>query len=253
MNVECDLRRKKRDSENMLVNASNLKLGIFYTLAIRQRHLATFRKFRQFYKEFWFPSPAPPPYNHICQIGDPVLRHNADRLNPDDIKSKEIIRILKIMRDVMHRYGSVGLAAPQIGVPLRIFAIEITEKILQTFTPDICRSREITVVPYKVFINPELKIVNYEKVQFPEACESVRGFSADVARYKEVLVTGLNDEGEPVSWQVSGWPARIVQHEMDHLSGRLYTDIMVRSSFTCTCWEQVNRTGGRIYVPFVPK
>lgn len=105
----------------------------------------------------------------------------------------------------------------------------------------------------QVFINPKLTVVSYEKILFPEACESVRGFSADVARYREVLVTGLDAEGKPISWQTSGWPARIVQHEMDHLCGRLYTDIMVRSTFTCTCWEKVNRTGGRIYVPFSPK
>jgi hypothetical protein len=67
------------------------------------------------------------------------------------------------------------------------------------------------------------------------------------------LFSGLNAEGRPVSWQASGWAARIVQHEMDHLSGHLYTDIMVNSTFTCTCWDKVNRTGGRIYVPFLPK
>jgi peptide deformylase len=67
------------------------------------------------------------------------------------------------------------------------------------------------------------------------------------------LFSGLNAEGRPVSWQASGWAARVVQHEMDHLSGRLYTDIMVSSTFTCTCWDKVNTTGGRIYVPFLPK
>jgi peptide deformylase len=80
----------------------------------------------------------------------------------------------------------------------------------------------------------------------------VKGFSVGVARYP-VLGTGMVTEGKPISWQTSGWPARIFQHEMDHLRCRLYTDIMVRSSFTCTCWEKVNRTGGRIYVPFSPK
>ncbi|PNF40818.1 hypothetical protein B7P43_G16587 [Cryptotermes secundus] len=161
--------------------------------------------------------------------------------------------LLKKMRSVMHSYGSFGLAAPQVGVPLSIFIVEFSEKIYEEFSPEIRKSREMAIIPFKVFINPELKITNYEKVCFPEACESVRGFSADVPRYREVLVTGLSAEGKPVSWQVSGWAARIVQHEMDHLSGRLYTDIMVRSTFTCTCWDKVNRTGGRIYVPFSPK
>ncbi|XP_023727284.1 peptide deformylase, mitochondrial isoform X1 [Cryptotermes secundus] len=236
-----------------ILNVYRSKSALVYTLIFIKRHLITFRKFRQLYTEFWFPSPSRPPYNHICQIGDPVLRYKAEELNAEDIKKNEIQGLLKKMRSVMHSYGSFGLAAPQVGVPLSIFIVEFSEKIYEEFSPEIRKSREMAIIPFKVFINPELKITNYEKVCFPEACESVRGFSADVPRYREVLVTGLSAEGKPVSWQVSGWAARIVQHEMDHLSGRLYTDIMVRSTFTCTCWDKVNRTGGRIYVPFSPK
>lgn len=224
-----------------------------FPVVLIKRHLITLRKFRELYREFWYPPLSPPPYSHICQIGDPILRYNAEEINPEDIKKSEIKRVLKKMHDVMHSYESVGLAAPQIGVPLRIFMIEFSEKMSEKFSPDIRKSREMAIIPLKVFINPKLTVVSYEKILFPEACESVRGFSADVARYREVLVTGLDAEGKPISWQTSGWPARIVQHEMDHLCGRLYTDIMVRSTFTCTCWEKVNRTGGRIYVPFSPK
>ncbi|KAJ9576113.1 hypothetical protein L9F63_007078 [Diploptera punctata] len=222
-------------------------------VSYQKRYLITFRKFRQLYREFWFPSPSPPPYNHICQIGDPVLRHKAELVNPKDIKTKEVKMILKKMHNVMQKYKAVGIAAPQIGVPLRIFAIEYTQKMADDYDPELFRIREMAIVPFKVFINPELKVINYEKVQFPEACESVRGFAADVPRYREVLVKGLDADGKAVSWQVAGWPARIIQHEMDHLNGQLYTDIMIRSSFTCTCWQNVNRTSGRIYVPFAPK
>lgn len=218
-----------------------------------QKRYLTFRKFSQLFREFWFPSPYSPPYNHICQIGDPVLRYKAEAVNPQDIKTKEIKLLLKKMRDVMRKYKGIGIAAPQIGVPLRIFAIEFTEQMAHDYNPELFKIHQIAVVPFKVFINPELKIINYEKVQFAEGCESVRGFTAEVPRYREVLVEGLDPDGKPISWQVSGWPARIIQHEMDHLNGRLYTDIMVRSSFSCPCWEKVNKTGGRIYVPFKPK
>nr|CAD7417435.1 unnamed protein product [Timema poppensis] len=130
----------------------------------------------------------------------------------------------------------------------------------------------------QVFINPEMKVLNYEKLVFPEGCESVRGFAADVPRYKEVTVPnneiaakatldhdydaclvpvsnqlGLNERGEAVSLQVAGWPARIVQHEMDHLIGRLYTDSMMRSSLACTAWHQVNASGGKLHIPYTPK
>ncbi|XP_023727285.1 peptide deformylase, mitochondrial isoform X2 [Cryptotermes secundus] len=220
-----------------ILNVYRSKSALVYTLIFIKRHLITFRKFRQLYTEFWFPSPSRPPYNHICQIGDPVLRYKAEELNAEDIKKNEIQGVRKRISALTVSFGYR----------------DVTEKIYEEFSPEIRKSREMAIIPFKVFINPELKITNYEKVCFPEACESVRGFSADVPRYREVLVTGLSAEGKPVSWQVSGWAARIVQHEMDHLSGRLYTDIMVRSTFTCTCWDKVNRTGGRIYVPFSPK
>lgn len=79
---------------------------------------------------------------------------------------------------------------------------------------------------------------------------SVRGFSAEVERYEAVKLSGLDREGEPLSLELSGWNARIAQHEMDHLDGKLYTDHMDRSTFTCTCWETVNTKSGRVEIPF---
>ncbi|PSN32717.1 hypothetical protein C0J52_24712 [Blattella germanica] len=155
-----------------------------------KRNLITFRKFKQLYRQFWFPSPASPPYKHICQIGDPVLRRKAELVNVEDIKKKDIQMVLKKMHEVMQLYGSVGISAPQIGVPLRIFAVQFTKKMTNEYSPDILKVRQMSVVPFKVFINPEMKVIDYEKVHFPEACESVRGFSADVPRYREVLVNG---------------------------------------------------------------
>nr|CAD7455501.1 unnamed protein product [Timema tahoe] len=67
------------------------------------------------------------------------------------------------------------------------------------------------------------------------------------------IKAGLNERGEAVSLQVAGWPARIVQHEMDHLIGRLYTDSMMRSSLACTAWHQVNVSGGKLHIPYTPK
>nr|CAD7267896.1 unnamed protein product [Timema shepardi] len=183
---------------------------------------------------------------------------------------------------------AVGISAPQIGIPLRIFIIEFREDRKKEISPEIYKLRDMSTIPLQVFINPEMKVLNYEKLVFPEGCESVRGFAADVPRYKEVTVvfvliqqctpvsiqdvasttchidhpflphstiisTGLNERGEAVSLQVAGWPARIVQHEMDHLIGRLYTDSMMRSSLACTAWHQVNASGGKLHIPYTPK
>jgi peptide deformylase len=105
----------------------------------------------------------------------------------------------------------------------------------------------------KVFINPKLIIANYEEVYFQKPVRVWRGFLQKLPVTRRFWSQAWMLKANPFSWQTSGWPACIVQHEMDHLRGRLYTDIIVRSTFTCTCWEKVSRSGGRIYVPFSPK
>lgn len=77
------------------LNVYRSKTALVYTLIFIKRNLITFRKFRQLYTEFWFPSPSRPPYNHICQIGDPVLRFKAEELKAEDIKKNEIQGVRK--------------------------------------------------------------------------------------------------------------------------------------------------------------
>lgn len=86
-----------------------------------------------------------------------------------------------------------------------------------------------------------------------ESCESVRGYSAQVPRYQEVHVKGYDTTGKLNELLAKGWNARIVQHEMDHLNGIIYTDVMDRKSFTCSCWQAVNAREGRVYIKFDPK
>ncbi|KAJ8942698.1 hypothetical protein NQ314_010022 [Rhamnusium bicolor] len=101
-----------------------------------------------------------------------------------------------------------------------------------------------------VVINPEVKILDYSKIIFPEACESVKGFFADVPRYRALELKGLDENGKQFSQYATGWLARIIQHEMDHLNGIIYTDIMDRKSLTCSCWNVVNDRGGRVELPY---
>lgn len=96
-------------------------------------------------------------------------------------------------------------------------------------------------------------MTDYNKKVFTEACPSVRGYAAEVPRYTGVTLTGLNRDGDKQQLQLKGWNARIAQHEMDHLNGVVFTDIMNRQSFSCTCWHMVNVKEGQLNIPFGPK
>ena len=78
-----------------IISEYRSKSVLGFPVVLIKRHIITFRKFRELYREFWYPSSSPPPYSHICQIGDPILRHNAEEINPGDIKKSEIKRVRK--------------------------------------------------------------------------------------------------------------------------------------------------------------
>jgi hypothetical protein len=88
-----------------ILNVYRSKSALVYTLIFIKRHLITFRKFRQLYTEFWFPSQSRPPYSHICQIGDPVLRYKAEELNAEDIKNNEIQGVRKRISALSVNFG----------------------------------------------------------------------------------------------------------------------------------------------------
>lgn len=106
---------------------------------------------------------------------------------------------------------------------------------------------------FQTVINPVIKITNYDQKVFPEGCASVCGFNGEVPRYCEILLSGFNENGEPFEKPLKGWNARIAQHELDHLNGQLFVDIMNRKSFTCSNWEAVNKHEGQLFIPFYPK
>lgn len=102
-------------------------------------------------------------------------------------------------------------------------------------------------------INPELQVTDYTKRTYDEACASVCGYKGEVTRHAGVTLTGLNPNGEKQTLHLKGWNARIAQHEMDHLSGIMYTDVMNRQTFSCTCWHMVNLRSGDVRLAFGPK
>lgn len=92
-------------------------------------------------------------------------------------------------------------------------------------------ARERVPFGVRTFVNPTLRIVGDEQMTFFEGCLSVAGWAALVPRARTVEVSGFDVDGNPISWEVSGWPARILQHECDHILGTLYIDRMISRTF----------------------
>jgi len=168
----------------------------------------------------------------IVQAGEPVLRQTARSLSPEEIRSPAIQSLVAHMRATMRDAPGVGLAAPQIGVPLQIAVIEDRPEYLAGIAPEVLEERERTPVPFLVIVNPRIVEHSEETVEFFEGCLSVSGFSALVRRWRSVTVEYLDWEGQPQRMEAHGWPARILQHEIDHLFGNLYIDRMEPRSFS---------------------
>ncbi|KAH8330716.1 hypothetical protein KR067_006812 [Drosophila pandora] len=186
-----------------------------------------------------------PPYRYFTQIGDPVLRQRAEEVPEERIDSPEIDQIVDRMVKVLRHYDCVGVAAPQIGVPLRIIVMEFREGKREQYKPEIYEERKMSTLPLAVFVNPELEIVSGQINKHPEGCMSVRGYSAEVGRFDKVRVRGVGKLGTPSEMELEGWNARIAQHETDHLNGCIYVDRMDVSTFQCVNWEQINAAEGR--------
>jgi peptide deformylase len=135
----------------------------------------------------------------------------------------------------MEAAPGVGLAAPQIGEPIRLAVLQDGPERWSQLTPDQLLERDRRAVPFTVLVNPVLVPADgSESVSFYEGCLSVPGLTGVVARHRSVHVEALDEHGDPRSWTLSGWPARIVQHEVDHLDGVLYLDRAETRSLSTT-------------------
>ena len=168
----------------------------------------------------------------IVQTGAAVLRARAAELDPARIGSPEIRALIDVMIGVMRAAPGVGLAAPQLGIPLRVIVLEEIAERLAGTSPVENAERERVPFACRTIINPVLVPIGDARVVHFEGCLSVDGYSALVERYHEVEVTGLDEHGAPFAWRVAGWPARILQHEADHLEGTLYIDRMLTRTFS---------------------
>jgi peptide deformylase len=167
----------------------------------------------------------------VC-VGDPVLRKKARQLTPDEIRSAQIQELIAHMRETMHDAPGVGLAAPQVGQSLQLAVIEDKTEYHKNLSEADLKSRERKPVPFHVIINPQIELLAPPDVSFHEGCLSLPGFMAVVPRAKKVRVTCLDERGKTRTIEASGWYARILQHEIDHLHGRIYVDRMQSKTFT---------------------
>ena len=162
----------------------------------------------------------------IVQAGAPVLRQRARRLTLAEIQSREIRKLIDEMRETMRSSPGVGLAAPQIRRSVQIAVIEDRKEYHKDATAEHLAERERRPVPYHVIINPQISAVGDVRAEFFEGCLSLAGFTAVVNRAYRVRVDCLDHRGKAKRIEATGWYARILQHEIDHLNGTLYIDRM---------------------------
>ncbi len=135
------------------------------------------------------------------------------------------------MRETMRDAPGVGLAAPQVALPIQLAVIEDRPEYAKGITPEQLAERERGPIPFLVLCNPRILEQSEDQVEFFEGCLSLAGFSALVKRSLTVTVEYLDRQANPQRLEASGWYARILQHEIDHLHGRLYIDLMEPRSF----------------------
>jgi peptide deformylase len=168
----------------------------------------------------------------IVQAGEPFLRAAARPLSSEEIRMPAMGELLTHMRETMRDAPGVGLAAPQVGLGIQLAVIEDRPEYMKGIAPEALAARERSAVDFFALFNP--RIVDYSEVtaDFFEGCLSVAGFSALVRRSHRVTVEYLDERAEPRRIEAAGWFARILQHEIDHLGGRLYLDLMETRTFS---------------------
>ncbi|MBI0063944.1 peptide deformylase [Bifidobacterium polysaccharolyticum] len=153
----------------------------------------------------------------IVQMGEPVLRRQAKPYK-GQLAAKTLNRLLKAMRATMLEAPGVGLAAPQVGLGLAIAVIE------DHVRDDEDDPRQIDELPFRVIINPSYEPIGQETAAFYEGCLSLEGFQAVRRRWLDITASWEDRSGRKHRQRMHGWPARIFQHETDHLSGEVYID-----------------------------
>jgi peptide deformylase len=168
----------------------------------------------------------------IRELGDPVLREAAREVSREELASADTQALIDSMIETMRDANGAGLAAPQVGVSVRIAVAEVrSDNPRYPYKPPI---------PLTVIVNPVLELVDRETFATNEGCLSMPNLRGDLERFVNVRVYYLDRDGEPHTEVKRGLTAGTFQHEIDHLDGRLFVDRMTDLS-TLSTWEQFDR------------
>src|SRR5207237_9644815 len=157
--------------------------------------------------------------------GAPILHRQAQAVAPEAIASTELQQLIDMMIATLDGIG-VGIAAPQVGVGLRIAVIGDPPELQASVPPELLREQERVPIETHVLINPTLVESGDELAEYFEGCLSVDRYRAIVPRRRRIRVHALDRFGQAFEREASGWYARILQHEGDPLDRRLYVERM---------------------------
>jgi peptide deformylase len=163
----------------------------------------------------------------IARMGHPVLRAKTRALHPSEIRTPKIQQLIDDMFETMKEYQGVGLAAPQVHESLRLFVAGFPPAIGDGPEDDDREEDDDgEEVPLMAIINPEIEVVTREVVEDWEGCLSIPDIRGRVPRARQISVRAYDRMGKKIEIQASGFTARVIQHETDHLDGILFFDRM---------------------------
>lgn len=170
----------------------------------------------------------------VARLGHPVLRMKAQPVPVADIKSAPVQQLIDDMFETMHEYQGIGLAAPQVHVSLRVFVAGLRPAASSAEMDDDHEMPLITLV------NPELTLAAGPAEEAWEGCLSIPDMRGRVPRAASVKVRAYDRQGKRIEISASGLPARVIQHENDHLDGVLFFDRMATLA-TLTYMDEYQR------------
>lgn len=169
----------------------------------------------------------------VAHMGHPVLRAKALPVPPNRISAPAIQQLIDDMFETMAEYQGIGLAAPQVHAGIRLFVAGVREA-------DDASAMHDDEMPYIALINPEITPMGDESIEGWEGCLSIPDIRGLVPRAKAIRVSAHDRHGKRITIDASGLPARVIQHETDHLDGVLFFDRM-RSFESLTYMDEFRR------------
>jgi peptide deformylase len=153
----------------------------------------------------------------VARLGHPILRKIAEPVSLEQITTPAVQQFIDDLIETMYEYDGAGLAAPQVHVSQQIVVMEVSQNP---------RYPQAPAIPLTVYVNPEITPLTESMDEDWEGCLSVPGLRGRVPRYTKIRLRAYNRQGKRVDFVAEGFHARVIQHECDHLQGKVYLDRM---------------------------